>query len=220
MKNLYIAVFVLAFFLHTVNISAQESGGQYGQYGGAAPSYSIIIDKMVATPNTPKGGQENYVDNLSPSDTRFKPQDFVKFRIKVKNTSSITLKDVKITDILPSYVIPIEGPGPYDEKAHKISYTYFEIKPQEEKISFITVKIKNQEELPADKGLMCQNNKAIVEAQNTRDEDTSQYCLEKQVVSKVGTPPEKTPEAGAPLFIMLGMSLIGLTTGVYLSKKQ
>ncbi len=219
MQALIILIYI-TFFISNSVVFAGESGGQYGQYVDASPSYSIIIDKMVAMPNATKGGQDNYVDNLSPSDPRFKPQDFVKFRIKVKNTSSSTLRDVKITDMLPSYVIPIEGAGPYDQKTHSITYIYSEVKPQEEKVSYITVKVKNQGELPADKGLMCEFNKVVVEAQNVRDEDTSQYCLEKQVVSTDGTPPIKTPEAGAPLLIMLGVSFLGLTTGVYLSKKQ
>lgn len=193
--------------------------GQYGQYGGGSPSNSVSVDKMVATTSQTKGGQENYVDNLSPSDPRFKPQDYVKFRIKVKNTSSQTLKNVKVTDILPSYSIPIEGEGALNSKSNTISWTYNELKPQEEKISYVVTKIKNQEELPSDKGLMCELNKVVAEVENARDEDASQYCIEKQVVSKEGIPPVKTPEAGAPLLAFVGASLTGIASGIYLKKK-
>jgi len=213
-----ITLLLIVFITISKTVYAGERSGQYGQYGGSTPSYSIVIDKMVAEPSATKGGQQKYVDNLSPSDPRFKPQDLVNFRIKVKNTSSTTLKDVKIIDTLPSYVIAIEGPGPYDPKTHSISYVYSEIKPQEEKISYITVKIKNQEELPADKGLMCQLNKVVAEAQNVKDEDTAQYCLEKQVVTSDGKPPVKTPDAGAELYILLGGALSALGTGYVLKK--
>ncbi len=63
MKNiaLAIAIFVISFILIGGSVQAAagtESGqyGQYGQYGGGAPSYSIMVDKMVSTGQKSKGG--------------------------------------------------------------------------------------------------------------------------------------------------------------------
>lgn len=193
--------------------------GQYGQYGGGAPERSIMVDKMVATGQKTKGGQQTFVDNLLPSDPRFAPNTQVTFQIKVKNTSDVTLKNVTVRDILPTFVDAVEGPGEYDANSKTISWTYSELKSGEEKIERVIAQIKPQNQLPADKGLMCMTNKAVVTADNATDEDTSQFCVEKQVVTSEGTAPTATPEAGAPLLIIGALNLLGLAGGIALRKR-
>ena len=208
-----------------LNASAVMAGsgqyGQYGQYGGGSPSYSIIVDKMVMTGNQTKGGQEVYVDNLSPSDPRFAPNAQVTFQVKVKNTSDVTLYNIQAKDILPEWVDAVEGPGEYDENTRTISWTYPELKSGEGKLEKIIVQIKPQDQLPADQGLMCMNNKATVNTDNAHDEDTAQFCVEKQVVmtTKGGQPVNSTPEAGAPLLAFGALNMLGLGTGIYLKKR-
>jgi len=209
-------------FVSVLNASTVMAGSsQYGQYDGGTPNYSIIVDKMVMTGNQTKGGQEVYVDNLSPSDPRFAPGAQVIFQVKVKNTSDVSLYNIQVKDILPEWVDAVEGPGDYDGSTRTISWTYPELKSGEGKLEKITVQIKPQDQLPADQGLMCMNNKATAKADNAYDEDTSQFCLEKQVTmtTKGGQPIKTTPDAGAPLLAFGALNMLGLGAGIWLKKR-
>ena len=220
MKKILIATILM--FVTILNTSVVMAGSsQYGQYDGGTPNYSIIVDKMVMTGNQTKGGQEVYVDNLSPSDPRFAPGAQVTFQIKVKNTSDVSLYNIQVKDILPEWVDAVEGPGDYDGSTRTISWTYPELKSGEGKLEKITVQIKPQDQLPADKGLMCMNNKATAKADNAYDEDTSQFCLEKQVTmtTKGGQPIKTTPDAGAPLLAFGALNMLGLGAGIWLKKR-
>jgi len=220
MKKVLIATMLAFFSIFNVSVVKADSG-QYGQYGGGTPSYSIMVDKIVMTGNQTKGGQEVYVDNLSPSDPRFAPSGQVKFQVKVKNTSNITLSNIQVKDILPEWTDAVEGPGDYDGNSRTISWTYPELKSGEEKIETIIIQVKPQDQLPEDKGLMCVNNKATASATNAYDEDTAQFCIEKQVTltTKGGQPVKATPEAGAPLLAFGALNLLGLFAGVWMKKK-
>jgi len=216
-----------AYCLLSVGSFVSADSGQYGQYGGGSPSYSIMIDKMVTTGNQTKGGQPSdsegkdvYVDNLSPSDPRFAPNDKVKFQIKIKNTSNVTLENVTVKDILPEWVYAIEGPGDYDKDTHTISWTYPKLDSGQEKIETVIAKVKPQDQLPADKGLICILNKSTVSATNAHDEDTAQFCIEKQVTTKGGQPVTTTPQAGAPLLAFGALNLLGLGVGVWMRKRN
>jgi len=220
MKKILIAT--LFMFVSVLNASTVMAGSsQYGQYDGGTPNYSIIVDKMVMTGNQTKGGQEVYVDNLSPSDPRFAPGAQVIFQVKVKNTSDVSLYNIQVKDILPEWVDAVEGPGDYDGSTRTISWTYPELKSGEGKLEKITVQIKPQDQLPADQGLMCMNNKATAKADNAYDEDTSQFCLEKQVTmtTKGGQPIKTTPDAGAPLLAFGALNMLGLGAGIWLKKR-
>lgn len=189
--------------------------GQYGQYGGGGPSYSIMIDKTVSRGVQTKGGITQYVDNFSPTDPRFSTGQKVFFQVKVKNTSSVTLKNVQVKDILPSYIDSLEGPGSYDDKTKTISWTYPELKANEEKTERIVGAIVDNARMPGDKGLFCVSNKSTVNADNAYDEDAAQFCIEKQVVGA-----KKVPTAGPEYGIILtALSFASLGAGVYLKRK-
>lgn len=191
---------------------------QYGQYGGESPSYSILVDKLVGKPSSAtKGGVTDYqyIDNLSPSDPRFKENQEVFFKLIVKNTSTTTLSSITVKDFVPSYLNPIEGPGTYDEKNRVISFNAGDFATGEEKIYFLKMQVLAQKYLPADKGLFCVVNKAQAYNDKTSDDDSSQLCIEKQVAG-VTTTPSAGPEMG--LILLIGNFAI-LGTG-YLLKKR
>lgn len=219
MKNLFL--FVIFTILTATSVQAGAGNyGQYGQYGGGAPSYEVSIDKMVGTGATTKGGLNTYVDNYSVSDPRFTPNQKVYFKVTVKNTSNTTLKNVEVKDIMPSYVEAVEGPGSYDEKSKVVSWTYSELKAGEEKTEQLIAQIYAQANLPADKGVMCMVNKATVTANNASDEDSAQFCVEKEVALTKGGVPAKTPTAGPEYGLMVSaLSMLGLGAGVYLKRK-
>lgn len=220
MKNILVAtVLMFVSILNTSFVMADSS--QYGQYDGNKPSYSIMVDKMVMTKTQTKGGQEVYVDNLSPSDPRFSPDERVYFLIKVKNTSDITLKNVEVEDKMPEWLAAIEGPGDYIANERVVKWKYNELGAGEEKTEKIIAQVLPQAQLPADKGLFCVNNKAWTRSGDVYDEDTAQFCIEKQVTltTKGGQPVKTTPEAGAPLLAIGALNLLGLGAGIWMKKK-
>jgi len=215
-KYLFSIIVLLLLTLHVTRYTLHVSA-QYGQYGGETPSYSILVDKMVGKPTQTKGGSQTvtYVDNLSPSDPRFSPNQEVWFKIKVKNTSNINLNAVQVTDYVPAYLMPIEGPGKWNPDNRTITWNAGDFAVDEEKVYYIKMQVYDQSLLPSDKGLFCVINKVDAKKDNVAyDDDTSQLCIEKQVVGA-----KKVPQAG-PAMGVLVLGLNVLTTALGLSIKK
>ncbi len=202
------------------NVAADsDNDGQYGQYGdyGYPPTQTVLIDKMVGKPYITKGGvtEVEYVDNLSASDPRFGPGQEIYFKIKVKNTANTRLTNVTVKDYVPAYLEPLEGPGSYDASTRIITFEAGDFEADEEKIYYIKMQVLPQDKLPADKGLFCEINKAVAYNDQVSDEDTAQYCIEKQVTG-VTTVPSAGP---AWALALVGLNMVGGAIGLYLRKK-
>ena len=217
MKKL-LAFFVAVFcFMFYVSFVSADCNGQYGQYGGCNPSYTILIDKFVGIPDTSITDpvNANYVDNLSPSDPRFIAGQTIFFKAKVKNTSNVTLYNVTVKDFLPSYIEPVSGPGVYDGNARTITFSAGDFAPGEEKVYYFKMQVDSTSYLPADQGLFCIVNRAQAYNDNTSDDDTSQLCIEKQVLG-VSNVPSAGPEFG---LVLLGFNIAGIGAGLMLKKR-
>lgn len=194
--------------------------GQYGQYSGnntgATTSKIIIIDKKVSYGNITKGNNNKYFDNLSTNDVRFTPGQKVYFQIKVKNASNTKLTNVIVKDIVPAYIEPIEGPGTYNSNSRTITYNIKELNAGQEDTKYFLMQVVAQENLPADKGLMCITNHAEASAGSIKDTDTSQFCIEK-VVMNVQQAPAAGPEFGLAI---VALQAAGLGAGIYLRKRK
>jgi len=219
-----ISVLVLALFgsLFAPSVSADTNGvyGQYGQYGTPGKQQSITINKTVAAGESTKGGQQVFVDNLTASDQRFSAGDTITFHLQVKNTADALLSDVKVTDFLPAHVDFVSGGSLRTDNSVVIDAGDFQ--PNEEKNFTVKVRVKPQDQLPQDKGVICELNKAEVKTGSLHDQDTAQFCIEKQVSGVPGAPsiPQKVPSTGPELGLLLfAGELAGLTAGVYLKKK-
>jgi len=208
-------------FIFSSKISADYGCSQYGQYGTCTPSQSILVDKFVGKPDsTSDKGNSNsyeYVDNLGTSDDRFDPGQDIFFMVKIKNTSSVDLNDVKLKDYVPSYLEPLEGPGSYDADSREINFDAGDFGPNEEKIYYFKMRVYAQDSLPSDKGMFCEVNKAEAWNDEASDDDSSQFCIEKQVLGIVTQAPAAGPEMG--LLLMAG-ELVALGTGIFLTKKS
>ncbi len=186
------------------------------QYGTTTYNYSIFIDKTVATPNASNTNSNSYIDNLSPSDPRFKAGNDVYFKIRVKNTSDNNLTTVWIRDYVPTYILPIEGPGSWDLENRVLSWNAGDFGINEEKTYYLKMRVYDKSMLPSDKGLFCITNRAEAKNDVAYDDDSSQICIEKTVLG-VSTVPSAGPELGILLF---GGELMALGTGLFLKKKS
>jgi len=211
MKKLFVFLAVVFSLLVFVPSVSADCVGQYGQYGTPCNSYTIIVDKMVAKPGT-----NDYVDNLSVTDPRFKPSQEVMFKIKIKNTSTIKLVGMEVKDTIPSYLDPMEGPGAYDSTNREITWNAGDFDIDEEKVFYLKMKVLSQDNLPADKGLFCVTNFVKANSSNAYDDDTSQICIEKQVAAGTVQVPSAGPEMG--LFLFTG-EMLALGTGIYINYK-
>ena len=211
MKKLFVFLAVVFSLLVFVPSVSADCVGQYGQYGTPCNSYTIIVDKMVAKPGT-----NDYVDNLSVTDPRFKPSQEVMFKIKIKNTSTIKLVGMEVKDTIPSYLDPMEGPGAYDSTNREITWNAGDFNVDEEKVFYMKMKVLSQANLPADKGLFCVTNFVKANSSNAYDDDTSQICIEKQVAAGTVQVPSAGPEMG--LFLFTG-EMLALGTGIYINYK-
>ncbi|MCX7955519.1 MAG: hypothetical protein N2593_00185 [Patescibacteria group bacterium] len=207
----FIALLLTAFYIacYTKPVAAQ--------YGQPAPSYSILVDKMVGKPGTSNDANSyQYVDNLSVSDPRFKPDQIVFFKIKVKNVSSVRLVGMEVRDVVPLYLEPIEGPGSYNSNTREIVWNAGDFNVDEEKVFYIKMKVLPQTSLPADKGLFCITNFVKVSSSNAYDDDRAQLCIEKQVTGVT-----KTPSAGPEFgLILLTANLLTVGIGMKLRKNN
>lgn len=216
------AVLILNSTFLILNSCVLADSGQYGQYGGITPSQSILIDKLVAKPggSQTKGGVVNYeyVDNLSPADVRYKPGNQVMFKLKVKNTSNISISNVIVKDFVPAYLEPSEGPGTFDSNSRVITFDAGSFGVNEEKTYLLKMNLNAQDKMPADKGLFCLTNKAQASNGTVSDDDVSQFCVEKEVIGTVQTP-KAGPEMG--ILIILGeLGLIGAGLKLTLTRRK
>jgi len=210
-KLIYVFLLLVASYWLVNPVSAQ-----YGQYGGETPSYSILVDKMVGKPGTSNDATSyQYVDNLSVSDSRFKPDQLVFFKIKIKNTSTKKLVGMEVKDVVPSYLVPVEGPGSYNTTTREIVWNAGDFEVDEEKVFYIKMKVLPQTSLPADKGLFCVTNFVKATSANAYDDDTAQLCIEKQVVGA-----KKVPQAGPEMGVLiLGLNVLTAGLGLAIRKK-
>lgn len=189
--------------------------GQGGQYGKTSqPGQQILIDKLVAEPGTTsgKGGVSAGIfrDNLPVNGKRFQPGEEVVFRLVVKNITNETLKNITVTDKVPTFVEPMVGPGTFSSKDRTITYVIKELKPGQEDIQYVRMQIYPQNKLPADQGIVQQLNQVEVVVNDQRDQDTAQYFIEKQTIN-VTQVPKTGPALGLAFLALQGIGLaIGL----------
>lgn len=213
-KLIFVFLFVFWSLFLVSSVKAQSCGGQYGS---SCYSYAIVVDKMVGMPGTSNDATSyNYVDNLSVSDPRFKPDQIVFFKIKIKNTSTTKIAGMEVRDTVPSYLDPLEGPGSLNSTTREIIWNAGDFKVDQEKVFYMKMKVLPQANLPADKGLFCVINFVKATSANAYDDDTAQLCIEKQVVAGK-TVPSAGPEFG---ILLLASNILGAGIGIKLRKKN
>lgn len=215
MKKIAISLALVLLFLSTSRSVLAQS------YEGPK-SYAIIIDKLVAVP-TAAGSETvyNYVDNLGVNDFKFKADNIVFFKLKVKNTSNVTLDNVIVKDYAPSYVDLFENPGTYDSATRILTINVGSLGVNEEKEYIVRARVTSAGNLPIDNGTVCTMNRAIASNDKVSDEDTAQLCIEKTVLGKttvitstvppVTKIPSTGPEAGVLILSISGtLGYVGL----------
>lgn len=199
--------------------SVIADGGPYGEsgcvpvYGGGVncpKSGQVLIDKLVQNPST-----GIFVDNLGPSDPKYKPQQVVTFRLIVKNSGDQKLESVTVKDTLPQFVDFMTGPGNFDKNSHVLTFTVNNLAGGESQTFEIKGRTSHPAVLPESKNIVCPVNTVDASAGDQKDHDEAQFCIEKKQAVPV------VPKAG-PEGVLLTLAGFGsaLIAGLKLRKKS
>ncbi|HNZ84300.1 MAG TPA: hypothetical protein PKZ29_00150 [Candidatus Woesebacteria bacterium] len=158
----------------------------------------------------------NYVDNISSSTKVFTQGDIVEFKIKVTNTGTTNMRNIKVTDQLPPFLKLIFFPGSYNKTDNKVEWTIDELNAGHSQEFLIRAKIDQATEV---KTLTKETNVAIAKVDEISEKDDAVYYI--------GSPSAQTkggqiivPETGnvGLIFQTGGVISLGLA-GLALRKK-
>lgn len=228
MKRLIVASSIVLFGL----IGAGTTHAYYGStgcepiYGGGQScetSNKFTLDKKVMNPTSTKGGSTNFVDNLSINDPKYAPSQTIVFELTVTNTGNSTLKEVIVTDTLPSYVAFVSGPGSYDKNSKVVTFKVTDLKAGESKRYTIEAKVVDASKIPGNSGIVCAVNQASAKYNGDESRDNSQFCIEK--TTKGGFPVQpapkmtQTPSTGAESLALIGL-IPAAAGGLFLRRRS
>lgn len=203
----------------SVNSYALASTECHTQYGGGEvcedKDAKLKVDKKIYNPKS--GDWEN---NISRKDGSypyvFEDEETIKFKIVVENTGEVEIRDIRLTDVMPSIIEYKSGDG--DEDGDKVKFDKFDLEPGEEKSFEFKAKVEWNGIKPKDDDYICVSNVAKAKGErkdNGDDESNADYanfCVEVngKVLGKES--PKKLPTTG-PIdsnAIMVGLSGLGL----------
>lgn len=198
-KFVYSIVFVIGFsLLSQPAYAAVRCETQYGGTQVCVTTGQLQVNKEVFDPQNKK-----YVDNLGINDYKFSPGELISFRISIKNVGDATLGNVAVADIPQA--------GFLDLATGASNFNLTNLAPGETRQQELKFRVADASKLPQN-NVICLINAAEATADNSRDRDTTQICLERQVlgkgvveIPKTGLPPVAWIASG--LFLIMGFQL-------------
>jgi len=176
-------------------------------YGGGERCFGtgdILIDKTVKNPSS-----NLFVDNLGVNDPKFSPGELVLYRLEVKNTGSSEFGKVTVKDVFPSYLDFVWGPAGWNSDSRTLQFDVYNLKSGESRQYEVMTRVFGQENLPADRSLICVVNTASAEADGKSDSDQAQICFEKKVLGIKVLPPTGTSFGWIITLGLMATSLVG-----------
>lgn len=192
------------------------------QYGTSnCPSTTtVVVDKTVQNPSTKK-----FVDNLGPNDAKYAPNQTVPFKIVVTNSSTSTLSNIVVTDIIPQYTkLPATKGGL--SGGNTVTMNVDKLNPGESKTFDLSLTVVDNASLPADQGVICTTNKVDMNSSAASAHDEASFCIAhatatttKGGLSVFPAPvTTSTPKTGPELFALIGL-IPSAAAGLVLRKK-
>lgn len=170
------ALFIIGLFIFPSIIYAADTclpvfnGGK-----GCTTSKNLSVTKQVKNPQT-----NQYVSSLSSQGPFFSPSQTIQFRVTIQNTSKSTIKDIRVVDTFPSYVIYQSGTGKFDSSKHTLTTTIDELQINGMHSYEITAKIASLSDLQKLSGNMnCFINQISATSRGNSVQTNTQYCIDK-----------------------------------------
>lgn len=200
--------------LSTIFLVALTAGSLIKPVFVKADSYSysntdnrktLSVDKKLRSIHS-----SEYVDNISSSNKVFYQNDVIEFKIKVTNTGTTNMKNIKVTDTLPPFLKLIFFPGSYNSTDNKVEWTIDELNAGHSQEFLIRAKIDKATEV---KTLTKETNVATAKVDEVSEKDDATYYLG-------GKDGVIIPETGSMDLVVQTISVIGLgLSGFALRKK-
>lgn len=198
-------------------------------YGGGEVCNTPVqftINKMVQVPG--KGGG-NFVDNLTINDQKFFAGQDATFKVVIQNTGSTDISNLNVVDTLPDFFTFKSGTGNYNANNRTLTWDTGKISAGQSLEYMIVLTVMSDDRLPANQGVTCLINDArATESSGATAEDSSQACIQKQVITTTTTttptvfgqvPVKSIPNTGPELYSLIGLIPMG-AAGVFLKKKS
>lgn len=161
------------------------------------------IDKKIFNP-----ARDTYVDNMDESEHHFASQEIVTFRIIIKNTGEAVFNSVSVTDVFPAFITFLSGIGRFENG--KLTIDAGDLEPDASQEFIIRGQVPQDDQLPADKAVICTENKVEMRSQQEAilASDTTGLCIEHKVLG-VKTPPKEELPATGSTGLLLAIPLFG-----------
>ena len=198
----------------------------YGGGQSCVTNFSFTINKLVQVPGK---GNGQYVDNLSVNDPKYSPSQNVNYQIVVTNTGSNTIPTLTVNDTFPQFITFVSGAGNYNKSNNTLNFTINNLEAGKSVTYVLTAKTTDANTLP-NQGIICNpdqvtNRVSAADSNGNTDSDSSQVCIQKNVLG--ATPPPvlpapkivATPATGAEMLPLLGL-IPGALGGLILRKKS
>lgn len=229
MKKILISLFAAGLLFANITSSAIAAGESNCQvvYGGGEicnPQIKFTINKMVQKPG--KGGGD-FVDNLTLNDPKFFANQTVSFKVIVENTGNTTITNLSVVDTFPNFVTFVAGSGSFDKNNNTLTFNIGTLEAGKKAEFIINGKIFEEKNLPNNQAVTCvTNNVKAKDSSSSEASDSSQFCIEKNVLGAAPTPeifvkipPKSIPATGPEMLPLLGLIPAGIT-GFYLRRKS
>jgi len=175
------------------------------QYGGGqvcVTTGQLQVNKKVWDPQG-----KAFVDNLGITSYKFTADEEIRFQLEIKNVGDRTFEKVNVKDILPSYLEFSSG---------EISFEIENLEPGESETREIKAKVVSLDRLPNNKSLVCEVNTVEAWADEEKDKDTAQICIEKKVLGVTELPPTGPQESN----FFLPLLLVSIFPAIYFLKSS
>jgi len=171
---------------------------------------TLSIDKKIRSLNW-----SYFIDNISTNKKVFKNGELIEFKIKVTNTGTTNMKNIKVVDTLPPFLKLVFFPGSYDTTNNKIQWTIDELNAGNSQEFLVRAKIDKANEVNT---LTKETNVALASVDEINEKDDATYYIGKGSVATESA--VVLPETGslALVFETIGVVGVGLS-GLALRKK-
>ena len=214
--TLYSAVIALTLAVTAMFVPTSAQAREcYTPYGGQeiCTDYNprLEVNKQIYNPDT-----KNYQDNIKKDDHTFEKSDRIYFKIKVKNTGDVEIKNINLVDQMPSILEYSSGDGDDNSDGTKVEFDDFDLKPGESETFEFSAKVKSTG-IDSENDVACVSNVAKAKGErkdNGEKEDDADYanfCVEMRK-GRVLSSKERIARLPTTGFIDLNTVLVGSTS--------
>ncbi len=199
MKNKLLIAVLTVFSLFILNpISAKADS-----YSNDDNRKTLSIDKKIRP-----FSWSHYVDNISSNTKVFYDGEIIEFKIKVTNTGTTNMKNIKVSDNLPPFLKLIFFPGTYNSTDNKIEWTINELNAGHSQEFLIRARIDKANEVYT---LTKETNVAVASVDEITEKDDAIYYIKAGQVSTVEPPKTVVlPETGSMSLVLETIGAIGV----------